>query len=258
MTTDVVVQTEGATRYELRTAILLYEANTRGSFNHKEQDVYATVHRIERHRKGGPRLAAGMPATLEACSAFARTMTDRAAFSGWIAAEILFIGPRTVAWWRAPTPATVFFETEHKEAKRRLGTRTGKTPQPGLVHILAEGEWYVYAVKGAARPGPSTPMFRVPYFNVWKDGHICEGNIKRPTRVTPDTLAHFERAFFDSRFTHPNEDSRHLTRYKRGLYELWRDLLDGKHKTFPEASLLPHGKHTLESLLRRLEKGEKP
>lgn len=251
--TEVVVRAGGMQRYELKSAILLYESNG-GGF--REKDVYATVHPVERFRKGGPRLAAGIPATPEACAAFARSIVERAAFAGWIAQEILFVGPRTVAWWRPPAPATVFFETEHKESRRRLGTRQGSTPQPGLVHILKDGDWYVYAVKGTGRPGPRTPLYRAPYFNVWIEGRICEGNVARPGRVTPETLAKFERAFFDSRFTHPNANGRHLTRYRSGVYGLWRDLLDGKHKTFPEAALRPHGKHTLESLLRALERGK--
>jgi PRTRC genetic system protein B len=252
MTAEVLVRTGGTARYELHAAILLYASRT-GIGGHAG-DVYATVHEIERNRPGGPRLAPGQPATVEACSAFARSMTDRAAFSGWIAPDILFIGPRTVAWWRAPAPATMFFETDHKDPQKALGTRQGVLPQPGLVHVLAEGRWSVYAVKGAKRPGPSTPLFHAPYFNVYADGNLCEGNIRRPARVNPDTLAEFERAFFHSRFTHPNAESRQLTRYPRGVYALWRDLLDGRHKAFPEKSLLPQGKHTLESLLRSLER----
>lgn len=251
MATDVVVRAGGARVYQLAHAILLYEARSAMG----DADVYATIHNVERFRRGGPRLAPGTPATPEACAAFTRSIADRAAFAGWIAPEILFIGPRTVAWWRAPAAATVFFETEHNEAKRRLGMRQGRTPQPGLVHVLKDGQWHVYAVKGKDRPGPGTKLFRAPYFNVWKDGRICEGNVERPKRVTPDTLRKFERAFFDSRFTHPNDNSRQLTLYKRGVYELWRDLLDGKHKAFPEASLKPHGKHTLETLLRDMERG---
>lgn len=253
MTTDVNVRTGGTARYELTSAILLY--TNRGGIGGAE--VYATVHDIERNRPGGPRLAPGQPASTEACVDFARAMTDRAAFEGWIAPEILFIGPRTVAWWRAPAPATMFFETLDKDPKRNIGTRSGRVPQPGLVHVLAEGQWSVYAVKGNARPGPSTPLFHAPYFNVYVEGALCEGNVRRPARVNPDTLAEFERAFFHSRFTHSNADSRKLTRYPKGVYALWRDLLDGKHKSFPEASLLPQGRHTLGSLLRSIEKGKR-
>jgi PRTRC genetic system protein B len=254
MTADVNVRTGGTARYELTAAILLYASRTSGGGD----DVYATVHNIERNRPGGPRLAPGQPATLEACTDFARSMTDRAAFAGWLAPEILFIGPRTLAWWRAPAPATMFFETiDAKDPKRNIGTRNGRLPQPGLVHVLAEGEWSVYAVKGAARPGPATPLFHAPYFNVYDNGALCEGNVRRPAKVNPETLAEFERAFFHSRFTHPNADSRKLTRYPKGIYALWRDLLDGKHKAFPEASLLAQGKHTLGSLLQGLEKGRK-
>jgi len=250
MTSDVVVRSGGTSHYELTGAILLYTSRTAMGVG----DVYATVHDIERNRKGGPRLAAGRPATAQSCEHFARAMTDRAAFAGWIAPEILFVGPRTIAWWRAPAVATMFFETiDDKNAKRHIGNRTGRLPQPGLVHMLVEGKWHVYAVKGAARPKPATQIFHSPHFNVHADGEICEGNVRRPERVTPETLAEFERAFFQTRFTHPNADSKVLTRYRHGVHALWRDLLDRKLKSFPEASLAPQGKHTLESLLRSFE-----
>ena len=248
---DVTVRSGGTSRYELDSAILLYTSRT----GMGDKNVYATVHDIERNRKGGPRLCPGRPATAKACEIFARAMTDRAAFNGWIAPEILFVGPRTVAWRRAPAVATMFFETiDEKNARRHIGNRTGRLHQPGLVHMLVEGRWHVYAVKGAARPRPDTQLFRAPHFNVHEDGAICEGNVRRPERVSPDTLAQFERAFFHSRFTHPNASDKALTLYRGGVHALWRDLLDGKHKTFPEASLRPHGRHTLESLLRSFER----
>ncbi len=253
MMTEVKVRTGGASVYELTRAILLYESP---SVIGRESDCYATVHQIERHRRGGARLCPGVPATTEACTSFVRSITDKASFSGWIAPEILYIGPRTVAWWRAPEPATVFFETQDEDAKKRLGTRSGRTPQPTLVHILDEGQWYVFAVKGAGRPNANSKLYRAPYFNVWRDGRICEGNVERPKRVTPETLTRFERAFFDSRFTHPN-DARGLSRYAGGPYKLWRDLLDKKLRRFPEESLAPHGKHTLQTLLSAFAKGDK-
>jgi PRTRC genetic system protein B len=247
MTTDVTISAGGAATYQLREAILLYHGPS--------DDVYATLHKIERHRKGGPRLAAGIPATREACAAFARAISDRAAFRGFLSDRILFVGPRVIAWWRAPAKASMFFSADDADrGKTRLGERAGTSPQPGLVFMLIEGQWLVFAVKGSARPTPQSPLFRAPYFNVNEHGHICEGDVARPQRVDDDTLGGFERAFFGSRFTSPNATSKQLTSHKGGVYKLWQDLVEGKLREFPERSLVRHGKHTLESLLRRLEK----
>lgn len=252
MPTNVRTSAGGTATFQLRKAILIYEGR---------EGAYATLHDIERHRPGGPRLAPGTPATREACAAFTRTIAERAAFDGFLSNEMLFIGPRVIAWWRPPGRARMFFETvTDDDEAATLGQRAGVVPQPGLVFMLVDGrEWFVFAVKGADRPLSGTRLFKAPYFNVYDKGNICEGNIRRPSRVTPDTIRGFESAFFDSRFTHPN--AQRLTNYRpRGkkkpdVYALWRDLLDRKLTAFPEASLVPHGRHTLESRLRDLEKG---
>lgn len=250
MVTDVHAHTEGDRRYTLTSAILLYSTDSMVG-----NDVYATVHGIRRD-KGGAALGVGVPATIEACGDFARAIADRAAFSGFLSPNLLYVGPRTAAWWRPPQPTRVWFKTEDaKDPKRDIGERTAVTPHPGLVFVVSEGRWFVFAVKGDKRPGPETRTFRAPYFNVWVSGQICEGNVQRPSRVTPETIDRFEQAFFESRFTHSNVQ-RHsdVTRYKGGFYALWRALLDGKFKrAFPEETLVPHSKATLAEQLRNLE-----
>lgn len=258
MTNEVNVRTEGSRHFQLDRAILLYTSRTQadGLGNQSSNDVYAMLHTIERG-KGGTRLGTGRPATVEACADFARAMADRGSFAGFLAPSMLYVGPQCVAWWRAPARARVWFEAaaaEHDTADMRIGTRSEITPHPGLVFAVAHGRWFVWALRGPDRPGPDTQLYRAPYFNVWARGEICEGNIRRPGRVTPESLADFERAFFDSRFTHPN-DPRKLTLFKGGGYALWKALLDGKWKgRFPDQSLVRAGA-TLAAALRKMEAG---
>jgi PRTRC genetic system protein B len=242
------VRTDDApSRYELAAAILLYRAGN---------DTYATLHEVETHRKGGPMLGAGVPATTEACADFARSIAERSAFAGFTEPRMLYVGPRVMAWWRAPAPARVWFESDRDDGKKLIGTRTAITPHPGLVFAIAHGEWYVWAVKGDKRPTPDTRVWFAPYFNVYHDGHICEGNVQRPDRVTPDTVAAFERAFFESKFTHPNvQRAREFCAMKGGAYAFWRALLDGRFKQFPDQHLVAvagRGK-TLAERIRQLE-----
>lgn len=247
---EINVHTEGASAYRLLSAILIY-ANR----DHARANMYATLHQIEHRAKGGPVLGAGIPATKEGCAEFASAMAEQSAFAGFLSPELLYVAPRIVAWWRPPTKARVWFATEDiKDPKKHMGTRSAITPHPGLVFVLADDRWYVYAVKKSDRPGPETPLWRAPYFNVWQSGHICEGNLERPKRVTPATIASFERAFFDSRFTHPNDSGQ--TRHKGGIYQLWRELLDGKHREFPGASLVPIAKLTLAQCVRKHEENK--
>lgn len=163
--------------------------------------------------------------------------------------ELLYIGAGVAAWWRPPSQARVYFHCEEK----RLGTCSAITPQPGLVFARAGAGWYVYAVKGTARPAADTPLFRAPYFNVNVHGLICEGNLERPAEVTAETLAAFERGFFDSRFTHPNmHGPREMTTLKGGAYALWKALLAGRWQTFPEKYLVSD-RHTVSQRLTDLE-----
>lgn len=242
----VATHVHDSSDYRLHSAILLYSAQS--------NDVYATLHAVERG-KGGTRLGAGIPATAEACAGFVRALSDAAAFSGFIEPRMLYIGPRIAVWHRPPGSARVWFDTTGAagadQTAAHIGSRTAITPHPGLVFALADGQWHVAAVKGSARPVPGTALHVAPYFNVWRGGHICEGNIRRPDKVTPETIAAFERAFFESRFTHPNMTR--LVRFKGGAGALWTALLDGKFKTFPERALLPQ-KTTLAQWIRQLEK----
>lgn len=247
MSADIKIQSAGESTLKLSQAVLIYTARD-------NNEAYATLHDIDRG-KGGTRIGAGIPATTEACAGFIQLLADRAAFSGFIAPQILYIGPGTVAWWRPPAATRVWFNTKKPAAGDQtavhIGERTAVTPHPGLVFALAAGEWYVAAVKGSARPDADTQLHVAPYFNVWKGGHICEGNVRRPRKVTPETIAAFERAFFESRFTHPN--MQRLVKFKGGAGAFWTAMLDGEFKTFPERVLLP-SETTLANWLKKMEK----
>jgi PRTRC genetic system protein B len=240
--------------YRIEYAILLYRHNA--GWGSDGDDVYATIHNIERNRREGPHLAAGTPATVEGCTEFAKALADRSAFSGFMSPNMLYVGPRVAAWWRPSVPARVWFKTAPGPERNRdhlsIGTRSAITPHPGLVFMISDAGWHVFAVAGTERPGPATALYRSPYFNVYADGLLCEGNIERPKKVTPETIAGFERAFFDSRFTHPN--AKHLVRFKGGAAAFWKAMLAGKWKDFPERCLLPL-KTTLLDKLREMEGG---
>ncbi len=244
MTNDIAVHTtSGPEAYELSRAILIYSSRSKH---------YASVHHIERG-PGGARIGAGEPATVEACAEFVNGLADKAKFTGFVEPRMVYIGPRTVVWWRAPLPARVWFDTTEAEAgdqkKATIGKRSAITPQPGLVFALSNGKWFVAAFKGANRPTSSTRLYVAPYFNVWKGGHICEGNVSRPEKVTPETITAFEHAFFDSKFTHPNMPR--IAKFHSPT-QFWTALLDGKCKTFPEQLLLPT-KNSLATWIKHLE-----
>ncbi len=253
----VTLQTAEPRSWALNRAVLVYTAD---GGDHTGAYAYATIHNVVANGRA-PKLDAGVPATRDACAELARALGAMATLGGFLPANLLYLGARSIIWWRAPGPARLFFDTtktaagdqaDDKSGAALIGERNGICQQPGLVFAVAAGHWYVYAVKGAERPGPKTALLRAPYFNVWASGEICSGNVRLPESLSPGALEVYEKAFFDSRFTHPNVHGRaRLVNYPDGPYMFWRDLLDGY--AFDEKYLVD-AKLSIEGLARRLEK----
>lgn len=234
----------------LRRALLVYE-------NH--ETAFVTVHDAGVTGKGPPRIGPGVPATRAALATLAQKLAASTSIAGFVPPELVYMSPKVIAWWRPAAPARIFFKPPDdralaKREKVRISTRNGTTPQPDLIFAVTGNAWFVWAVDAvdaALRPGADTPLHRAPYFNVWKTGQICTGNVKLPDAMHPDVLKSYETAFFGSNFTWPN-DAQGLTRYAGGPFGLWRDLLDGKHAAFPVKSLPPL-KRTLAETIKELE-----
>jgi PRTRC genetic system protein B len=160
---------------------------------------------------------------------------DSAAF---LPAHVLSVGSR-LTWWRKSAPAHMWFRGDG------LGTRDGVAAQPSLVFQVGEGcGLRVWAVKGTARPGPSTRLYQAPYPNIWEAGGVCTGNTVLPQSYDQTSTQAWESCFFNSNFTHSNLRGRgRLTTWTGGVYELWRALLDqsqaldSKGQRFPNSAL---------------------
>jgi PRTRC genetic system protein B len=260
------VQSERQPVWHLRRAVLVYFPELPGDhdFNRRPAGVYATVHDVAQGKRG-PAIGAGEPATKEACADLARALGAASSLSGFVPPNLLYMGARTLAWWRPPGVATMHFnaekdaagdQREDKTHAKALGKRGGRAPQPGLVFIVTPGDWYVYAVPGTARPDADTKILRAPYFNVWSGGRICTGNVKLPETLSPAALAAYEQAFFGSEFTHPNVHGRErLVNHPGGSYAFWRELLDQPPAAFPARALVAT-KRTLGQLIEGIEKGK--
>jgi PRTRC genetic system protein B len=263
---DDVVTLRSAERevWHLRSAILVYASESNGIAPSQQSRMYATLHQV-RGRGRTLQLEAGVPATREACADIARALGANAKLGGFVPPSLLYLGAKSLIWWRAPGPARLFFDctkaaagdqSQDKAGAALIGRRNGIVPHPGLVFAIAGGKWFVYAVKGDARPDPAAALWRAPYFNVWNSGQICTGNVRLPETLSAQSLAVYERAFFDSEFTHPNiRGAERLV--AGGAYTFWRELLDAgpKLKSFPAEKKLIDQKLTLQGLAKRLEKG---
>lgn len=223
---------------ELTRAVLLYRDRASGA-------THATIHKIE-HTATGPTILPGVAARLRSSRALARALQigDEPRF---IPQELLFRDERVTIWWAPPARRRVMFRC----AALGVPEWVEEVPHPGLVFAAIQGsDWKVWAVDCATRPTPDTPLYRAPYFNVWKAGRICVGNVVLPCGDPAEQIAAWNRAFFDSWFTHPN-DPKGLVKYRGGPVAFWRAMLKRRFRhEFPVRVLVPLNE-TLSNLLPR-------
>lgn len=203
-------------------------------------NVLATLHAIE-DADGDPVIGAGMAVTRRATLDMARALGKQIGHVGFLPDTVLYTNGDTLAWWVPPARRHVMFRVDDAHAEAMGGMERGASvPHPGLVFAANSKAWHVWAVKGAARPTPASPLYQAPYFNVYDNGAICRGNVPVPNGTTAEKIGAWNDAFFRSYFSHPNDSQ--LVNYRGGAYRLWRDLLDGARRRFPERALVPTGK----------------
>lgn len=241
---------EGAEQeFKLTGALLLYGVPNRYD-SYSSEYAYATIHNVKVGRTGKPELDAGEPLSVATLSMVMQGLS-RSTHNGFLPANILSTGINSAIWWVKPTTRRVWFHSD------KIATQTAEVPHPGLVFAVASNgsapTWSVFAIKGAHRPTPETRLYRPHYFNVWINGQICAGSVNTPKdNGAVDTEA-WERAFFESAFTHTNGTDK-VVSYERGAYGLWNDLLEGKFQKFPSKALIPTNK-TVADLIEATSKG---
>jgi PRTRC genetic system protein B len=147
-------------------------------------------------------------------------------------------------WWTPAQMRPMFFGSPDG----KMATLNGLSfPQPPLVFLSDEHTLSVRAVKKSQRPTANTKLYVAPYWNVYEDGSICLGSTPIPTSPSISTMPQWERAFFESEFTHPNGAQR-ITAHKGGFAGLW-DALAGKDQ-FPTRYLVD-AKQTLAGFIEK-------
>jgi PRTRC genetic system protein B len=211
----------------LQEAVLIY----RGGQN----TALATVHDIGQI-DGTPVILAGKPILPHAAIQLARDLSHNVWHGGFLPETVLYLDGDLLMWWVPPHRRHLAFHTPQvcKGGKKERGA---VVPHPGLVFAASSRMWSVWAVKGAKRPTPDTPLYQAPYFNVWEGGKICKGNVDIPDGATAEKIEAWHAAFFQSYFTHPNVSNK-LVKYEGGSVAFWRDMLDGKFLRFPQKVLV--------------------
>ena len=233
---SIRTQTDGILR--LDRAVLIYHGASGSAF--------ATVHEVE-DVGGESVIGAGQAMTPRAAIDLARALNKNVAHGGFIPETVLYMDGDLLVWWLPPAKRHIAFRTEGHEEQMGALERGETVPHPGLMFAASSRVWKVWAVKGSARPTPATRLYQAPYFNVYPNGDICQGNAPRPEGTTAEKIGAWNDAFLRSYFTHPNTQGK-LVSYRGGAYAFWRDMLDGKFSRFP-GRVLVDAKQTLGALL---------
>ena len=134
---------------------------------------------------------------------------------------------RTVGLWRPPQVWPVALQREAFQPPARL-----RLPMPGLVFVCspARAPW-VYAAR--ERPNdPDDMLYKMPAFNVFRDGRVCPGSHKFPDRVEE-----IPESFFQSFFSLTGDTRERSKKHPDNLQALWEEL-DGKTE-YPTEDLVP-------------------
>jgi len=218
----------------LQQAILIYQ-------------TFASVHEVSVTPGKQAQIKPGVLATKGGLMAALRSLLPESERgSGLLPVSMLAQGVDHMVWWIPPAKRSVWFKSEDVG-----GERTAVVPHPGLVMVVCEKGWHIFAVKGKERPTPDTPLFQVPYYNVWAGGKICTGSAQVPRGKAKKQTACWEDAFFRSYFSHSNirYPARLVAKGKPETF--WKKMLDGAYARFPEGMLVST-KETLQSAYDRL------
>ncbi|HWW70310.1 MAG TPA: PRTRC system protein B [Duganella sp.] len=207
---DVEIHTGHDVRLQLTDALLMYRSG--------DGAVYATTHPIQIENNDPARkiIGAGTPMTKQSLAEFVQAVGAATSFDGFIPDRLLYTRPNMIAWWAPESIRKCWF----KSPDQIIGTQVTEVAHPAMVFVATPGDWFVFALRESARPTPKTKLQHSPHFNVWEGGRVCTGNVSLPKVIDASTIEQYEKAFYNSHFTHPNRQG--ATRYRGGITALWR------------------------------------
>ncbi len=164
--------------------------------------------------------------------AIASALTQHLGFSsGLLPADALWWNQgetgQVVGLWRPPQVWPVALQREAFKPPARL-----RIPMPGLLFVCSPGRApWVYAA--TERPSdPEQQLYRMPAFNVFRDGRTCPGSHRYP-----DEVGLIPESFFQSFFSGTGDTHDRSKKHPDNLHALWEEL-DGETE-YPVEDLVP-------------------
>jgi len=233
---NVYVDIGGTEVLTLQGALLVYRGKSRG---------FVSWHEVRRNTsEGAPFLGEAQELTTDFINHIAESLGTSVP-TEILPENVLARTAEITAWWTPSTARTMFFAAD-EEARKLNGHRFF---QPPLVWKVVGRDVWVRALQENRRPAARTPLMIAPYWNVdGETGWTCQGSMRSPEDSSVNAMQQWERAFFQSEFTH-HTGTKRLTTHPDGFLGLWRSLAGGRRK-FPLRYLAP-AKETLQEFIMR-------
>jgi len=221
----------GSEALSLKGALLIYQGQQRG---------FVAWHEARPAADGGaPYLGEAQPLTTEFVRGLAQGLGSRIALE-ILPENVLVRTAEILVWWTPAKHRTMFFAPHDPNLKGLNGKRF---PHPPLVWKVSGRDLWVRALAENKRPSAATKLMTAPYWNVaGEEGWTCQGSMRSPEDTAIGAIDLWERAFFQSEFTHASGTTS-LTTHPEGFLSLWKGLVD-RRRSFPVEYLTP-AKQTL-------------
>jgi PRTRC genetic system protein B len=222
----------------LKGALLVYRGRNRG---------FVSWHEVRRNAaEGAPFLGEAQEVTTDFVHRLAQGL-GTAVPTEILPENVLARTAEMMAWWTPPGVRPMFFAPHDPDAYKLNGQRFF---QPPLVWKVSDRDLWIRALQGDRRPTADTPLKIAPYWNVdGETGWTCQGSMRSPDDPSVNVIPLWERAFFQSEFTH-HTGTRRLTTHPGGFLGLWSGLAGGRRK-FPVKYLTAANETLQEFVLRR-------
>ena len=228
----------------LTSAILFYSRSaarmhSRAGITEHDGAAFASVHPVD-DRDGRPTIGAGTPLTHTQLRQWSAAL-GKSAIPEILPGNVLVAHKDVLAWWVPEQVRAAYFalSSPPKDAKALASRTTVQVPYPAHLFVATRRGLGVYALAANVRPAAETQLLFSPILNVFIDGQLCWGNIRKPKALNVAAMAEYENAVFDSWSTHPNNGQDQSVTGKGGLVRLWDDLAARGAKRFPVKRLKP-------------------
>jgi PRTRC genetic system protein B len=226
----------GSENIALKGALLLYEGRNR---------AFGVWHNAKLGSNECPQLGEGQALTTDFVRSINRGL-QREMQPEVLPECVLVWNSDLVVWWSRRCTRRMFFRNN---SEAPTGLSGAEFSQPPLLWCTSGQELTVRALSTNRRPTADTTLMIAPYWNVDGDtGRVCLGSMKVPDLAGVAALAQWEKAFFESEFTHQTGVKR-LVQGARAYFDVWERVRSGP-RAFPAKCLVP-ANETLSDLIRR-------